>query len=156
MTIGSETSFWLGGETSFLNMKRGRSVFLKYGLGAKRLFEIWFGCETSFWNMVWVRNVFLNYEDGGETSFLFMGRGWNLFPKYELGRNVSLKMVRTDYGAKRLCTGLSTCRINYLSEFRPVGISTCRNIDLSEYRPVGPRKTKKLRKGEMALFGHHS
>ena len=63
----------------------GRNVFLKYGLGAKRLSEIWFGCETSFWNMVWVRNVFLSYEDGGETSFLFMGRGRNVFPKYELG-----------------------------------------------------------------------
>ena len=48
--------------------------------------------------MVRVRNVFLNYEDGGETSFLFMGRGRNVFPKYELGA----KMVRTDYGAKSL------------------------------------------------------
>ena len=65
-------------------MKRGRNVFpnnemgakrLTYGLGAKRLSEIWFRCETSFGNMVWVRNVFLNYEDGGEMSFLFMGRG---------------------------------------------------------------------------------
>ena len=84
----------------------GRNVFLKYGLGTKRLSEIWFGyeksfwnmvwvrnfflkygfgCETSFWNMVWVRNVFLNYEDGGETSFPFMGRGRNVFPKYKLG-----------------------------------------------------------------------
>ena len=35
--------------------------------------------------MVWVRNVFLNYENGGETSFLFMGWGRNVFPKYELG-----------------------------------------------------------------------
>ena len=66
-------------------MSCGRNVFLKYGLGAKRLSEIWFGCQTSFWNMVRVRNVFLNYEDGGETSFLFMGRGRNVFPKYELG-----------------------------------------------------------------------
>ena len=62
-----------------------RNVFLKYGLGAKRLSEIWFGCETSFWNMVWVRNVFRNYENGGETSFLFERRGRNVFPKYELG-----------------------------------------------------------------------
>ena len=63
----------------------GRNVFLKYGLGAKRLSEIWFGCETSFCNMVWVRNVLLNYGDGGETSFLFMRRGRNGFPNYELG-----------------------------------------------------------------------
>ena len=73
------------GETSFWNKVWVRNVFLKYVLGAKRLSEIWFGCETSFWNIVWVRNVFLNYEDGGETSFLFMGRGRNVFPKYELG-----------------------------------------------------------------------
>ena len=53
-----------------------QNVFLKYGLGEKRLSEIWFGCETY---------VFLNYEDGGETSFLFMERGRNVFPKYELG-----------------------------------------------------------------------
>ena len=85
MTIGGKTYFWLGGETSFQNMKRGRSVFSNNEMGAKRLSEIWFGCETSFWNMVWVRNVFLNYEDGGETYFLFMGRGRNVFPKYELG-----------------------------------------------------------------------
>ena len=48
-----------------------RNVFLKYGLGAKRLSEIWFGC--------------LNYEAGGETFFLFMRRGRNVFPKYEVG-----------------------------------------------------------------------
>ena len=39
-----------------------RNVFLKYGLGAKRLSEL---------------------EDGGKTSFLFMGWGQNVFPKYE-------------------------------------------------------------------------
>ena len=55
--------------------------------------------------MVWVQNVFLNYEDGGERSFLFMGRWRNVFPKYELGaKRLNKKMVRTDYGAKSLCT----------------------------------------------------
>ena len=44
----------------------GRNIFLKYGLGAKRLSEIWFGCETSFSNMVWVRNVFLKYGLGAK------------------------------------------------------------------------------------------
>ena len=48
--------------------------------------------------MVWVRNVFLNYEDGGETSFLFMGRGRNVFPKYELGD----VFLNYGLGAKRL------------------------------------------------------
>ena len=76
MTIGGKTSFWLGGETSFQNMKRGetsflimkwvRNVFPKYDSWAKRLSEIWFGCETSFWNMVWVRNVFLKYGLGAK------------------------------------------------------------------------------------------
>ena len=43
-----------------------QNVFLKYGLGTKRLSEIWFGCETSFWNMVWVRNVYLKYGLGAK------------------------------------------------------------------------------------------
>ena len=117
---------WIASETFFLIfIKRVRKVFPKYDLWAKRLSEIWFGCETSFWNMVWVRNVFLKYgldakrlseiwfgcetsswtmkmgakrlsylRGGGETSFLNMS--W--------GRNVSLKMVRTDYGAKSMFT----------------------------------------------------
>ena len=38
MTIGGELSFWLGGETSFQNMKKGRNVFPNNDeMGAKRL-----------------------------------------------------------------------------------------------------------------------
>ena len=99
MTIGGETSFWLGGETSFQNMNRGetsflimkwvRNVFLKYSLGAKLLSKIWFGCEMSFWNMVWVRNVFLKY-----------GLGAKRLSKIWFGCETSSWTMKT--GAKRL------------------------------------------------------
>ena len=51
--------------------------------------------------MVMVRNVFLNYEDGGETSFLFMGRGRNVFPEYELGaKRLTKKWCELTMGRK--------------------------------------------------------
>ena len=51
--------------------------------------------------MVWVRNVFLNYEDEGETSFLFMGRGRNVFPKYELrAKHLTKKWCELTIGRK--------------------------------------------------------
>ena len=75
-----------------------RNVFLKYGLGAKRLSEIWFGCETSSGTMKTGAKRLSYLWGGGETSFLSMR--W--------GRNVSLKMVRTDYGAKSLRTSYYT------------------------------------------------
>ena len=51
--------------------------------------------------MIWVRNVFLNYEDEGETSFLFMGRGRNVFPKYELGaKRLTKKWCELTMGRK--------------------------------------------------------
>ena len=51
--------------------------------------------------MVRVRNVFLNYEEGGETSFLFMGRGRNVFPKYELGaKRLTKKWCELTMGRK--------------------------------------------------------
>ena len=57
--------------------------------------------------MVWVRNVFLNYENGGETSFLFMGWGRNVFPKYELGaKRLTKKWCELTMGRK-VC--VSTC-----------------------------------------------
>ena len=83
--LRGETSYWLGGETSFLDMKRGRNIFPIYEMGAKRLSEWWLVGETSFWNKVWVQTVFLKYEHSGETSFLCIGQGRNVFPKYELG-----------------------------------------------------------------------
>ena len=60
--------------------------------------------------MVWVRDVFLKYEDGGETSFLFMSRGRNVFPKYELGAKrlneitskLTLQMARYRYNTTNL------------------------------------------------------
>ena len=66
---------------SFWNMVWVRNVFLKYGLGAKRLSEIWFGCETSSWTMKTGAKRLSYLWGGGETSFLSMS--W--------GRNVSLK-----------------------------------------------------------------
>ena len=36
-----------------------------------------------------------------------------------------------------LFVGISTCRTSDLSEHRPVGITTCRTIDPSEYKTVG-------------------
>ena len=74
---------WPGGgcETSFWNMVWVRNVFLKYGLGAKRLSEIWFGCETSSWTMKTGAKRLFYLWGGGKTSFLSMS--W--------GRNVSLK-----------------------------------------------------------------
>ena len=51
--------------------------------------------------MVWVRNVFLIYEDGDETSFLFMGRGRNVFPKYKLGaKRLTKKLCELTMGRK--------------------------------------------------------
>ena len=51
--------------------------------------------------MVWVRNFFLNYEDGGETPFLFVGRGRNVFPKYELGaKRLTKKWCELTMGRK--------------------------------------------------------
>ena len=51
--------------------------------------------------MVRVRNVFLNYKDGGETSFLFMGRGRNVFPKYELrAKRLTRKWCKLTMGRK--------------------------------------------------------
>ena len=35
--LEGETSFWLGGETFFQNMKRGRNVFPNNEMGEKRL-----------------------------------------------------------------------------------------------------------------------
>ena len=104
----------------------GRNVFLKYGLGAKRLSEIWFGCETSIWNMVWVRNVFLKYGLGATRLPELWRRGRNVFPIYGEGakrlsqvwvggETSHWKMVRTDYGAKSLCTVSDTL---YLSLWR--------------------------------------
>ena len=67
--------------------------------------------------MVWVRNVFLKYEDGGETSFLFMGRGQNVFPKYELGTK------RLNKKCCELTMGREICVPTYLpsSDFFRVG-----------------------------------
>ena len=62
-------------------MTWGRNVFLKYGLGAKRLSKIWFGCETSSWTMKTGVKRLSYWWGGGETSFLSMS--WR--------RNVSLK-----------------------------------------------------------------
>ena len=111
---------WFGCETSFWNMVWVRNVFLKYGLGAKRLSKIWFGCETSFWNMVWVRNVFLNYGDGGETSFLFMGRGRNVFLRYELeAKRLTKKWCKLTMGRKVCVPGgwVMSDRSEFLSDF---------------------------------------
>ena len=99
---------WLGGETSFLIMTRGRNIFLirgktvflkyeegrnvlpYYEMGAKQVYEICFGCQMFSWNMVRVANVFLKYKHWSETSFLCIGRGRNVFYKYEMGAKVSL------------------------------------------------------------------
>ena len=56
--------------------------------------------------MAWVRNVFLNYEDGGETSFLFMERGRNVFPKYELGAKRLTKNLCELTMGRRVCVPL--------------------------------------------------
>ena len=89
------SEIWFGGETSFWNMVWVRNVFLKYGLGAKCLSEIWLGCETSSWTMKTEAKRISYLWGGGETSF----------PKYELGaKRLTKKMVRTDHGAKNLCT----------------------------------------------------
>ena len=138
MSIGGETSFWLGGETSFQNMERRETSFLimkwvrhvlpKYDSWTKRLSEIWFGCETSFWNMVRVRNVFVKYGLGakrlpelwrrGRNVFPIYGEGRNVFPKYELGQNVSLKMVRTDWlWVENLWTGGSSPNSDFVCVF---------------------------------------
>ena len=51
-----------------------RNVFLKYGLGAKRLSEIWFGCERV--SEIWF---------GCETSSRTVKTGRNVFPIYGEG-----------------------------------------------------------------------
>ena len=51
-----------------------RSVFLKYGLGAKRLSEIWLGCKTSF-KILRQGETSLLCIGQGETSFLSMSWG---------------------------------------------------------------------------------
>ena len=56
----------------------------------KQVYEICFGCQMSSWNMVRVANVFLRYKHWSETSFLCIGRGQNVFYKYELGAKISL------------------------------------------------------------------
>ena len=70
-------------------MVRVRNVFVKYGLGAKRLPELW---------------------RRGRNVFPIYGEGRNVFPKYELGAKRLTKKWRelTDYGAKNLCTGGSS------------------------------------------------
>ena len=66
-----------------------RNVFLKYG---------------------WLRNVLLNYEDGGETSFLFMGKGRNVFPKYELrAKRLTKKWCKLTMGRKVCVPGFFLC-----------------------------------------------
>ena len=59
--------------------------------------------------MVWMRNLFLNYEEGGETSFLFMGWGRNVFPKYELGaKRLTEKWCELTMGRK-VCVPFLIC-----------------------------------------------
>ena len=87
-------------------MKGVRNVFLKYGLGAKRLSEIWFGCETVFlkYGLCAKRlsKIWFGCETSwGETSFLFMGRGRNVFPRYELGaKRLTKKWCELTMGRK--------------------------------------------------------
>ena len=54
--------------------------------------------------MVWVRNVFLNYEDGAKRLNYLWGEGETSFLSMSWGETSHWKMMRTDYGAKSLCT----------------------------------------------------
>ena len=96
-----------------------RNVFLKYG----------FGCERSFWNMVWVRNVFLIYKDGGETSFLFilfMGRGRNVFPEYELGaKRLTKKWCELTMGRKVCVPRQNNCTRKFVVQGTMRSIILC-------------------------------
>ena len=67
-----------------------RNVFLKYGLGAKRLSEIWFGCEL---------NVFLKYGLGAKRLSEIWFGAKRLPELWRRGRNVFLIYGE---GAKRL------------------------------------------------------
>ena len=82
-------------------MTCGRNVYMKNGLGAKRLSEIWLGCETSFKTMRTGAKRLSFLWGVGETSFLSMTelgakRITKKWCELTMGRKICVPAKQTD------------------------------------------------------------